>query len=113
MSFFELVVIICDPGLGKTVLTRALGEQPGRHHFRAGTFIRSPNPAPSTTSGERIVIDGLDEITPAAPGSVVEAAPKQLSRVWHRCARDGPDLPHMGPDMGLRGGGHGSADVPR
>ena len=81
MSFSEPVVIICAPGLGKTMLPRALGEQLGMHHSRAGTFIRSPNPAPSTTSGERIVIDGLDEITPLRRAAWSKRR-RNSSRVW-------------------------------
>ena len=81
LSFREPLVILGDPGLGKTVLTRWLGEQPGMKFVRAGTFVRAANPSNSVAGTERIVVDGLDEIASAAPGGAVEAVLKQLSAI--------------------------------
>ena len=75
------MVILGDPGLGKTVLTRWLGEQPGMKFVRAGTFVRAANPSNSVAETERIVVDGLDEIASAAPGGAVDAVLKQLSAI--------------------------------
>ena len=71
LSFREPVVILGDPGLGKTVLTQWLGEQPGTKFVRAGTFVRAANPSNSVAGTERIVVDGLDEFASAAPGGAL------------------------------------------
>ena len=81
LSFRDPVVILGDPGLGKTVLTQWLGERPGMKYVRAGTFVRAANPANSVAGTERIVVDGLDEIASAAPGGAVDAVLKQLSAI--------------------------------
>lgn len=81
LSFREPVVILGDPGLGKTVLTQWLGEQPGMKFVRAGTFERTADPSNSVAGTERIVVDGLDEIASAATGGAVDAVLKQLSAI--------------------------------
>ncbi len=81
LSFCDPVVILGDPGLGKTVLTKWLGEQPGMKFFPAGTFVRAALPANSASGSERIVVDGLDEIASAAPGVAVDEVLKQLSLI--------------------------------
>ena len=43
-SFSGPVVILGDPGMGKTELTRELGRQPGMTYVTAGRFARSANP---------------------------------------------------------------------
>ena len=82
LSFREPVVILGDPGLGKTVLTQWLGNQPGMKYVRAGTFVRTAIPT-GHSGTERIVVDGLDEIASAAPGGAVEAVLKRLSAIGH------------------------------
>ena len=72
-------MILGDPGLGKTVLTQALGDQPGMKYVQAGTFTRAARPESLIAEGKRIVIDGIDEIASAAPGSAVEAVLEKLS----------------------------------
>ena len=79
-SFTQPVVILGDPGLGKSMLTRALGEEPGMRYVRAGTFKRTAKPDSLIVEGERIIIDGLDEIASAAPGSAVDSV---LERCCH------------------------------
>ena len=78
-SFSGPVVILGDPGLGKSVLTQELGEQAGMQYFHAGTFERSPNPTFLIGKSDRFVLDGLDEIASAAPGGAVEAVLRKLS----------------------------------
>ena len=78
-SFTQPVVILGDPGLGKSMLTRALGEEPGMRYVRAGTFKRTAKPDSLIVEGERIIIDGLDEIASAAPGSAVDSVLEMLS----------------------------------
>ena len=73
------LVILGDPGLGKTELAEALGSQPGLVWVRAGKFVRTADPAASVAEGERIVIDGLDEIASPEPGSAVASVLVRLS----------------------------------
>ena len=77
------VVILGDPGLGKTVLTEWLGDRPGAKYVVAGTFTRHPKPETLISEGQRIVVDGLDQIASAAPGGAVEAVPKQLAAMGY------------------------------
>ena len=74
------IVILGDPGMGKTVLARTLGDQPGMNYCRAGRFDRADRPQAFVAQGERIVIDGLDEIASSAPGGAVDSVLRQLSR---------------------------------
>ena len=79
LTFRDPVVILGDPGLGKTVLTQWLGEQPGMKFVRAGTFVRTADPSSSVAGIERIVVDGLDEIASTVPGGAVETVLEKLS----------------------------------
>ena len=78
-AFHEPVVILGDPGLGKSFLTRELGEWPRMKYIRAGTFVREANPDSLIGGDDRIIIDGLDEIASSAAGGAVEAVLRQLS----------------------------------
>ena len=73
------LVILGDPGLGKTELAEALGSQPGLIWARAGKFMRTADPASLIAEGERIVIDGLDEISSSEPGFAVASVLTRLS----------------------------------
>jgi hypothetical protein len=73
----EPVVILGDPGSGKSVLTRALGDAGSAIYYRAGTFIRATNVV--VPDGARIIIDGLDEIASTALGGGVDDVLSRLS----------------------------------
>ena len=75
------VVILGNPGLGKTVLTQTLGSQPNLTRSGAGRFVRVANPQELMGEGERIIIDGLDEIASAHPGGGVDAVLRTLSQM--------------------------------
>ena len=80
-SFSAPIVILGDPGLGKTTLCEMLGEQPGMRYVRAGTFDRALDTRASNDERTRIVVDGLDEIASAAPGGAVENVLRKLSAI--------------------------------
>jgi hypothetical protein len=72
-------VLVGEPGLGKTELTKSLAQQLGTLRVTAGHFYRTHDlgkllPAP----GKPVIIDGLDEITPTI-GSAVDEVLKKLS----------------------------------
>ena len=79
----EPVVILGDPGLGKTVLAQTLGDRPGLRYCRAATFAREARPETLVAQGERIVVDGLDEIASSTPGGAVDSVLKKLSEMGH------------------------------
>ena len=80
-SFTEPVVILGDPGLGKSVLTQELGKQDGLQYFHAGTFVRCSFPSTPNDKSDRPIIDGLDQITSVAPGAAIEHILEQLARI--------------------------------
>ncbi len=48
-------------------------------YIHAGTFVRFADPCSLTAQGERIVIDGLDEVTSSTRGDAIDQVLKQLS----------------------------------
>lgn len=75
------IVILGDPGLGKSTLTRTLGRQDGFVYVRASSFVRNAYPERLIPNGECLVIDGLDEIASSSVGGGVEAILAQLSKL--------------------------------
>ena len=80
-SLAQPVVILGDPGIGKSVLAKRLGELPGMKYVRASRFVSHDDPRLLFSGDERPVIDGLDEIASAAPGGAVVEVLKQLSKL--------------------------------
>lgn len=78
-DFSGPVVILGDPGLGKTILTKALGRQCGATYVEASTFAHTKKPELLVPAGERVIVDGLDQVASAAPGGAVDAVLGQLS----------------------------------
>src|SRR5262245_638752 len=62
--FTEPLVILGEPGMGKTLLMEKLGEQPGFRFVRAISFLREDD----TPTSDRLVIDGLDEVAAVEEG---------------------------------------------
>ena len=80
-AIVEPVVILGDPGLGKSVLAQSLEAQPHMKYCRAGKFVRADRPESLIAQGERIIVDGLDEIASSTPGGAVDSVLRQLSRM--------------------------------
>lgn len=74
------LVILGDPGLGKTWLTEALEREWGVRRISAGAFCRQPAsafaPKPSA-----IIIDGLDELALSSGKSAVDEVLKKLGLI--------------------------------
>ena len=64
--FGEPVVILGDPGIGKTWLMEELGKADGLHFIRATSLLRQPDQ--SDFGNQRLVIDGLDEVASISEG---------------------------------------------
>ena len=77
------VIILGDPGLGKSTLTETLGDLPTMCYVPAGTFVRTAIPATLIKIGQRIVIDGLDEIASSIPGGGIDSVLTRLSEMNH------------------------------
>ena len=77
------VVILGDPGLGKSVLTKALGQLPSMACIPAGKFVRCTDPASLVQKGQRVVIDGLDEVASSAPGGGIDLVLSKLSAIGY------------------------------
>lgn len=78
------LIILGEPGSGKTRLTESLQQVLGARRLSAGTFLRAANPAQfKPSNGGRLIIDGLDEFTSATGGSVVDEVLKKLSEIHH------------------------------
>lgn len=83
LDFDGPVVILGDPGLGKSVLAQAIGRQTGFVYVRAASFVRNAQPEHLIPNGECLVIDGLDEIASATVGGGVDAILSQLSKLGY------------------------------
>ena len=73
--------ILGTPGLGKTEPDQSARERPGMRYVHAGTFQRHARPDRLIDAGERIVIDGLDEVASAEPGGSMDTVLEQLSKL--------------------------------
>ena len=73
------IVVLGDPGAGKSVLMDLLGKAAGSVYVRASSLARMVNPVARLGSFERIVIDGVDEVASAVTGGGVEAVLGKLS----------------------------------
>lgn len=72
------LIVLGEPGIGKSALTAAIERTTGAKRVSAGTFYRSENLAPYAVSAERrLIIDGLDEIA-AAGASALDTVLKKL-----------------------------------
>lgn len=70
------IVVLGEPGLGKTRLTHEVGQQTGGRRVTAGSFIRV-NPKNFPLDCERpLIIDGLDEVTTSSGSPIHEVLTK-------------------------------------
>lgn len=76
------IIILGDPGLGKTELTKTLATRLGVARIPGGTFYRSEKlNRLSVRENQTIVIDGLDEIASSSGGTAVDEVLRKLSKL--------------------------------
>ena len=75
---FDPVVILGDPGMGKTTLLRGLCRRSGMTYVHAADLVRAGDPASLIPGDERAAVDGLDETASPGTGSAVEAVLRRL-----------------------------------
>lgn len=74
-TFSQPVVILGDPGMGKTRLMETLSAEGGCRFIRAASFLRQLSDDFTTT---RLVIDGLDEVAAIEEGDPLHNVLKKL-----------------------------------
>src|SRR3569833_2028921 len=67
-SLDEPIVILGDPGMGKSILTQALGRLDGYVYVRAASLVRNAYPERLLGEGQCLVIDWLDEVSSETVG---------------------------------------------
>ena len=72
-SNVDPVVVLGDPGMGKTTLLRGLCGRADMTYVHAAALVRSEDPASLIPEDALPVVDGLDEIATPATGSAVAA----------------------------------------
>jgi len=78
------IIILGDPGLGKTELTKRLESQFGFRRVAAGAFYRNQNSARyRVASDSKLIIDGLDEIASSSSTSAIDEILKKLSEIGY------------------------------
>jgi hypothetical protein len=79
-GFDRPLIILGEPGMGKTRLLRHLEKAHGWAFRSAAGFVAHPNPAQMVPPGQRLVIDGLDELSAAQESDPVYRVLGQLIR---------------------------------
>jgi hypothetical protein len=69
------LVILGDPGMGKTELLLKLGQQPDHHYLTAAQFLRRP---PSGPPERILVLDALDEVSSGQDSDSVDRLLQRL-----------------------------------
>lgn len=81
LSFPLPLIILGEPGLGKSELAADIALQPGFRRIAAGSFARNEFPEKLVAPGECLVIDGIDEIASKHDGDGLERILSKLSRI--------------------------------
>jgi predicted NACHT family NTPase len=72
------LIILGEPGLGKSTLCEDIGTGADHALISATRFLLVPD-AVATLGNKTLIIDGLDEVTSNTPGAAVDAVVKRLS----------------------------------
>ena len=75
---FNPMVLLGDPGMGKTALMRHMCEQEDKTYIHAARLLRADDPDSLVPDIGRVFVDGLDEIASSGRGSALDAVLKQL-----------------------------------
>ena len=74
----ESVVILGEPGMGKSKLLENLASVAGLSTFTARQLINRPNPKSLTGDARLIIIDALDEVAARREGDAVDLVLQKL-----------------------------------
>ncbi len=80
MALGRVVVLLGEPGIGKTELTRQLAASLGASRIAAGTFCRAADPSVYNTAPDYpIILDGLDEVAASTAEPTIDKILGRLS----------------------------------
>lgn len=74
----EPVIVLGEPGMGKTQLLRAIGGDNGNAFCRATQLINGVRPEKLVGNAKRVVIDALDEVAAQRQGDAVDLVLQKL-----------------------------------
>jgi hypothetical protein len=81
-SLGRVVVLLGEPGIGKTELTKRLENSFGATRVAAGTFWRSADPSRyQATNGAPLIIDGLDEVAASSAEPPIDRILQSLGKL--------------------------------
>jgi hypothetical protein len=91
------LVILGDPGSGKSELAEDMASRSGFRRIAAGSFARAEFPERIVAPGECLVIDGVDEVASKTEGDGLDQILRKLSRI------DDPKFILLGREADWRG----------
>lgn len=77
----EPVVVLGEPGMGKTELLKTLGDADGNAFCRATKLINRPRPETLIGNATRLVVDALDEVAAQRQGDAVDLVLQKLGQL--------------------------------
>jgi hypothetical protein len=77
----EPVIVLGEPGMGKSELLARLGSESENAFCRAGQLINRANPATLLGTAKRLVIDALDEVSAQREGDAVDLVLRKLGEL--------------------------------
>lgn len=77
----EPVIVLGEPGMGKTELLKAIGTEDGNAYCRASQLINRVRPERLIGDATRIVVDALDEVAAQRQGDAVDLVLQKLGQL--------------------------------
>lgn len=77
----EPIVVLGEPGMGKTELLKELSAKGGNAFCRAQQLINKPRPETLLGDKERLIIDALDEVSAQSDGDAVNLVLRKLGEL--------------------------------
>jgi hypothetical protein len=77
----EPIIVLGEPGMGKTELLKNLGEKDGNATCRAQQLINRARPETLLGNNNRLVIDALDEVSAQSDGDAVDLVLRKLGEL--------------------------------
>ncbi|SDL38152.1 hypothetical protein SAMN05661010_01513 [Modicisalibacter muralis] len=79
----EPIVVLGEPGMGKTELLKELGAKDGNAFCRAHKLVNRVRPETLLGSNRRLVVDALDEVSAQSDGDAVDLVLRKLGELGY------------------------------